>query len=182
MIMRISTMENAVRPVTMALLPLLVLFLLREPVLAQERTSSQGRIEHALWELVGTEVIITYDLIADADKVYDINITLKRLSDGKFGYVPKAVMGAVGTGQRTGLKKEIRWDFRKDVLQDLKGDDYYFEFVVNVSNDEQTSNLWYYIAGGAAMVVTIAAFLVFGKKAAGSTDLPDPPASRPGQQ
>jgi hypothetical protein len=180
--MRVSFIRKALRPITLALLPLLMLFFLREPLLAQDR-GVQGRIEHARWELVGTEVVITYDLIADSDKVFDVNITLKRLSDDKFGFVPKTVKGATGKGVRTGLENEIRWDFRKDVLQELKGDDYYFEFVINVTNETPDNNLWYYIAGGAVMVATVAAFMIFGKKSTtGAVDLPDPPSSRPGQQ
>jgi hypothetical protein len=180
--MLISTIAKALRPISLALLPFLMLFFLRESLLAQER-GMQGRIEHARWEVVGTEVVITYDLIADGDKIYDVNITLKRMSDDRFGFVPKTTTGAVGRGVRAGLKNEIRWDFRKDVLQELRGDDYYFEFVVNITNEASSNNLLYYIAGGVVAIAAVVVFLISGKKTTdGSAELPDPPSTRPGQQ
>jgi hypothetical protein len=179
----ISTISKYLRLVTLFLLPVLMLFFIREPMIAQDRSGAQGRIEHARWELVGTEVVITYDLIADSGRLYDVSITLKRGSDTKFGFVPRSVAGAIGSGVHSGIDNEIRWDFRQDIVQNLAGDDYYFEFVVNVTNQNASGNLWYYIAGGAAVVGTVVAILIFGKKASTteSADLPDPPYVRPGQ-
>jgi hypothetical protein len=169
--------------VTLVLLPVLVLFFIEAPVMAQERSGAQGRIEHARWELVGTEVVITYDLIADSDRLYDVSITLRKASDAKFGFAPRSMTGAVGRGVHSGVDNEIRWDYRKDVLQNLAGDDYYFEFVVNVTNPNSSGGLWYYIAGGAAVVGTVAAILIFGRKASEAEPggLPDPPHVRPEQ-
>lgn len=184
--MRMLTMGRFVRPVTLALLPFLLLFLLDVRLVAQDRAVGQGRIENARWELVGGVVVITYDLLGDARLTYDVRITLTRTGDKDFKIAPVSVTGAIGKGKYAGVKMVIRWDYRKDVPQGLSGDDYAFEFVIQIIKEGGGSNLLYYIAGGLAVVGGAAALLLSGGKAASTTaspsGLPSPPTVRPTSQ
>lgn len=179
--MMISRMGTLARPILgVCLLPLL-LFLLNVPLVAQDRP---GRIEAARWEVSGDVVVITYDLIGDAASTYDVNITLTRENDKNFKIVPVSVKGAIGKGKHAGLKKEIRWEYKKDVPQGLSGDDYVFVFVIQIIKEEEGSNLLYYLAGGAAVVGGAALLVLSGSKKAESaaSGLPNPPVGRPQSQ
>jgi hypothetical protein len=184
--MRILTMGRIVRPVTLALLPFFLLFLLDVRLAAQDRAAGQGRIENARWELVGGVVVITYDLLGDARLTYDVRITLTRTGDKDFKIAPVSVTGAIGKGKYAGVKMVIRWDYKKDVPQGLSGDDYAFEFDIQIVKEEGGSNLLLYLAGGLAVVGGAAALLLGGGKAASTTaspsGLPSPPTVRPTSQ
>lgn len=184
--MRILMMGRIVRPVTLALLPFLLLFLLDVRLVAQDRAAGQGRIENARWEVVSNVVVITYDLIGDAQLTYDVSITLTRAGDRNFKIVPASVTGAIGKGKYAGVRLEIRWDYKKDVPQGLSGDDYAFEFVIQIIKEEGGSNLLLYLAGGLAVVGGAAALLLGGSKATSTTTspsgLPSPPTDRPTSQ
>ncbi len=183
---KMKTMNAMLRPLTAAILPFLLLFLLDVPALAQERQDGKGRIENARWEVAGDVVVITYDLIGDSNLAYDVQVTLTRESNKSFKLVPRAVTGSVGRGKFAGTRMEIRWNYKQDVPQGLEGEDYAFEFVINIVREEGSSNLLYYLGGGALAAGAAAAVLLGGgKKAAATptpTGLPSPPAERPPSQ
>jgi len=164
------------------LLPPLMLFLLHLPLVAQERP---GKIENARWEVSGDVVVITYDLVGNSDLVYDVGIALTRESDKNFRIVPASVSGAIGKGKHAGLKREIRWEYKKDVPQGLSGEDYAFVFDIQIVKEEGGSNLLYYLAGGALVVGGAAVLLLSGSKSSETsapTGLPSPPTARPQNQ
>jgi hypothetical protein len=179
--MRISRMGRLVRPVIMVLLPPLMLLLLNVQLSAQE---VPGKIEHARWEVSGDIVIITYDLVGDTNLTYDVSITLTRESDKNFKIFPVSVTGAIFKGKHAGLRKEIRWQYKKDVPQGLSGDDYAFVFIIQIIKEEGGSNLLYYLGGGALVLGGAAVLLLSGSKNAGVSTpagLPSPPG-RPQNQ
>lgn len=183
--MKIQTMTSMVRPIAAALLPFLVMFLLDAPAFAQEKPGEKGRIENARWQVAGDVVVITYDLVADANLAYEVNITLTRESNKNFRLAPRTVSGAVGRGKFAGIRMEIRWEYKKDVPQGLEGEDYAFEFSINVIKEEGGSNLLYYLGGLGLAGAAAAAVLLGGSKQAASptsTGLPAPPSERPPSQ
>jgi hypothetical protein len=179
--MRISRIARLTRPVIIMLLPPLMSLLLNVQVSAQD---VPGKIENARWEVSGDIVIITYDLIGDTNLTYDVSLTLTRESDKSFKVFPVSVSGAVFKGKHAGIRKEIRWQFKKDVPQGLSGDDYAFVFVIHIIKEEGGSNLLYYLAGGALVAGGAAVLLLSGSKggdATTPTGLPSPPG-RPANQ
>ena len=105
-------MTKFVRPLTAALLPLLLIFLLDVRALGQERQDEKGKIENAEWRLAGEVVVITYDLVSDPNLSYEVRVTLTRESNKSFRLVPRSVTGAVGKGKFAGSRMEIRWEIR----------------------------------------------------------------------
>ncbi len=183
--MKIQTMSTMMRPICAAFLPFLVLYLLDVNALAQERPEDKGRIENARWQMEGDVVVITYDLIGDANISYEVNVTLTRESNKSFRLAPRAVRGAVGKGKFAGMRMEIRWDYKKDVPLGLEGEDYAFEFAINVIKEEGGSNLLYYLGGLGLAGAAAAAVLLGGSKQAASptpAGLPVPPSERPPSQ
>ena len=182
--MKISAMASLQRPITCVLFPAFLLFALELPVVAQEQGRSEGRIENAKWGLAGNVVVITYDLVANSELTFDIGIVLRRESDSNFKLIPRTLSGAIGKGKHAGAGREIRWDYLKDVPGGLQGDDYHFEFAVQIIREEAGSNLWYYLVAGAVVVGGGAAALLGGGKNGSTTTpstsgLPDAPKIRP---
>jgi hypothetical protein len=185
--MKISTMVRITRPVALTILPFLFIFMIGVPVGAQERRNEGGRLENARWRVAGDVVVITYTLIGDSELTYDVSITLTKGSDRSFRIAPRTVSGAIGKGKYAGVGMEIQWEYKKDVAQMLEGDDYAFEFVINVVREERGSNFLYYLMGGLGLVGGVAALVLGGgnkAEAAGPTasGLPNPPAERPPSQ
>jgi len=184
--MKISMMDRIMRPVAATLIVLLMLVLIDIRAVAQERTDGKGRIENAVWTVTGDVVFITYDLIGDASLTYDVAIVLTRERDKSFRIVPKTVSGAVGEGKFAGLRQEIRWEYKKDVLQGLSGDDYQFEFAVNIVKGGGISSTWYYVGGGLVVVGAVVAAVIGGGGGGGGTEtqsgLPSPPTTKPPSQ
>jgi hypothetical protein len=179
--MRISRIGKLARPVIMVLMIPLTLFLLNVQLRAQD---IPGRIENSRWEVSGDIVIITYDLIGDANLTYDVSITLTRESDKNFKIFPVSVTGAIFKGKHAGLRKEIRWQYKNDVPQGLSGNDYVFVFNVQIIKEEGGGNLLYYLAGGAVVIGGAALLLLSGSKNAetSTSGLPNPPTARPTSQ
>jgi hypothetical protein len=180
--MRISRMGTLARPKLRVFLTPLTLFLLNLPLVAQDRP---GRIENARWGVSGDVVVITFDLVGNSDLTYDVSITLTRESDKNFKIVPASVTGSIGKGKHAGLRREIRWDFKKDVPQGFSGEDYAFMFSIQIIREEEGSNLLYYLAGGALVAGGAAVFLLSSSKSAeasATAGLPNPPTTRPPNQ
>jgi hypothetical protein len=105
-------------------LPLLLLF-----IAAPVRSGSRRdviRVERVTPAFVNDVVIISYDLIAPPEDKYEVSLILRRESDRAFRFIPKTVGGDIGKGKFAGDSREIRWRYKQDAPQGLKGNDYYF--------------------------------------------------------
>lgn len=134
------------------------------------------RIENIDWKVEGDVVLITYDLIASSEELYRVDLVLKNEKDASFRYVPEQTSGAIGEGEFGGVRRVIRWEYRKDVPEGFSGDGYYFEITVESIHGMSP---WVYVAGGVA-VVGGAAILLLGKSGGtlppkNGKQLPDPP-------
>lgn len=170
------------RPLIFILLPAFLLLMIGPPVAAQDQQKGEGRIENARWLLDCDVVVITYDLVANPELVYDVNIVLKRESIKDFKLVPKSVSGDVGKGKFAGTKRVIRWEYKKDMGDVLKGDDYHFEFAV--FKEEGINTVWYYVIAGVVGGGAAASLLFKTKPASGSggssaVELPAAPSIQP---
>jgi hypothetical protein len=157
------------------------------PALAQDPQKAQVRIENGHWALEGDIVIITYDLPADPELTYDVGVVLTRESDANFRVVPKTVAGAIGKGKFAGLKKEIRWDYKKDITAGLTADDYQFDFSIQVVK-EGSGTIWYILGVGLLGAGGAVAYQFLKNKDTGGdgistpSGLPDAPRVRPSGQ
>lgn len=186
--MNILTMTRLIRPVSAAILPFLLIFLVDVHLFGQEKQEGKGKVENAQWKVAGDVVVITYDLVSDPALQYEVHVTLTRESNRNFKLVPKSATGAIGKGKFAGSRMEIRWEYMKDVPEGLEGDDYVFEFVINVIREEGGGSNWIYYVGGVGLAGVAAAVLLGGKKeSTGTTNgttgqLPAPPYQRPPSQ
>lgn len=180
--MKIMTIRKIARPVTAVLIPLLAMYTLGNPVAAQERPGEKGRLENFLWHVEGNVAVITYDLLGDPAVTYDVSITLRRLSDTGFQVIPRSLTGSIGKGKFAGRGREIRWEFKQDVSQELEGSDYVFDLEINIVQEWWGGNTLYYVAAGLGVAGGVAAILLGGKKGdsgAGVPGLPNPPLDIP---
>jgi hypothetical protein len=122
------------------------------------------------FELQGDNIVIYYDLDADPDEEYEVQVFLLRESDQSFKYVPKFVSGDVGEGKFAGEKKKIVWEILKEFPDGLEGEDYYFEIIA----EETGSSVIYYV-GAALLAAGGAAALLLG---GGDKETPSPEVNR----
>ncbi len=138
----------------------------------------EGRIENARWRIEGNVVVITYDLIADANLEYEVKVVLRRQNSVVFQLVPRTVAGAVGKGKFAGTNRVIRWEYQKDVQQGLYGDDYYFE--ITALPRVPGSGAWL-ISGLLVVGGGVVAYFLFKPEPNNGepSGLPEPPKSWP---
>jgi len=149
---------------------------------AQEKSPEEIRLTNLDWSTAGNAVVISYDLIAPPEDSYEVSVVVLREDDRTFKLVPKSLTGHVGKGKYAGQSRQIRWAYRQDVPQGLRGDRYYFEIHVY---PVQGTSPWLYVGLGAvAAAGGAAAILLTSKKeepgGTGQAELPAPP-SRPNQ-
>ena len=159
-------------------LPLLLL-LLDGPAMARALRQDEVRIGNVSWKVDGDKIIITYKLEGPQDKDYTVHLVFLREKDVSFKVEVKSATGAIGEGKFSGQSNEVRWDYKKDISQDLQGDDFYVEVSAEpVSAGGGGSTLLFVGLGAAAIGGAIV--LLGGKKSdggdgGGQTELPTPP-------
>lgn len=123
-------------------------------------------------------VIVTYDLIGEQEKQYEVVLQISASGGETFDYEPKAVSGDVGEDVRPGSGKEIRWRYREDFPDGLPRNLRY-----RVQVEEDSGNGWWYALGGAVIVgggATAAAVLtglIGGDDGGGYPAPPAPPGN-----
>jgi hypothetical protein len=103
----------------------------------------------------GDVVFISYELEVPADETYIVELVLLKESDPSFNVHPTNVSGEVGEVTKTGPKRLIRWEYKKDFPTGFRGEDYYFR--IDVSPSGHFPWLW---TGLGTLAVGTAAFVL----------------------
>jgi hypothetical protein len=149
---------------------------------AQARLGEEIGFINEVWEVHGDTALIHYDLLVPDGKTAYIEVVLRRRNDPQWSVIPTSLSGDCGSGVSGGPHKEIRWKFFWDCTPEmLAGDDFYFELVPKL--EESRTDLWYYVAGGAAILAATVLGLPKGTAATAPAahGLPYPPVIRPTQ-
>jgi hypothetical protein len=173
--MTLQTISRYERPVSLGLLPFLLMLLLWTPLPAQDEFS-EGHTSNVKWSTRGDIIVINYDLTGAPESKFEVSLVMRRENDTSFAVVPRTIEGDVGGGIAAGTDREAQWYYRRDYPLGFSGKGYYFE--VQVKKIEQHSNLIYYIAGAAAVVGGIVAIIASKNQPSGPPppgDLPYPP-------
>lgn len=164
----------------MFLLPLILFVAAFGPMTAcaQDVTDVPSYLRNERFRVLGETAIITYELVAQRDKVFNVSVELRRLADEAFVRRPVSLSGAVGRVVPTVGIQEIRWAYKKDYPDGFQGSDYYFQIVAEEIVAEKSSDWWKYALGGAGLVVGIVYAVTASKTVAeppAVPTLPDPP-------
>ena len=161
-------------PVT-ALLAGLVLMLAPITLLASDRDPGQPHATNVDWVMDGEQMVISYDLIGEANTRYVVDLALRRRGDPEFRVVPVHVIGDVGEGKFAGPGRVVRWQVAEDLGGLPKGDD----FLVEVLIDEPSELPWFLVVVGVAVTSATVYSLVQNGEEVGPppiSELPAPPA------
>ena len=126
----------------------------------------------------GDVVEIYYDLVASADQVYTVNLTLKKRFDKTYDYKPASISGDAGSAVVPGENRRITWKLSNEFPKGLPGEDCFF--IVDVTGGSArprgiSTTVW--IIGGAAVLGGVLAAVLLGSK--GNKDIPPPTTSFP---
>jgi hypothetical protein len=110
---------------------------------------------------------IYYYINGSQDDEFEVSLVLVRESDPNFRIIPRHIMGKIGVGSFSGKNNSIVWNYKQDILKDLKGNDYRFDLTVR--KIEQSSFPWAWVGIGAAAGGAAAVLLLGGKN---SVDTP----------
>ena len=156
------------------LLGALLLVLGPVPLLASDVPVRQLRVKNVDWVLDGKEMVISYDLVGDPNKVYLVDVALCRVGDPDFRIVPVRASGDLGEGMFAGAGRSVRWEIQQDLGGLPEGDD----FVVEVRVDEADELPWFLVVVGVAVGgATIYSLVQNGQEVAPPPiqELPGPP-------
>ena len=175
--MMIKRIHNRRLPILSMLSVPLALFLLQVPMEAQEKPS----VRNVNLEIREDIAIITYDLIASFSETYEVNAALIKEGDASFRIPVKNATGDIGKGKFAGLKREIRWEWRKDLPKDFAGGtEYSIEISPSLVSEGGGSWLWYVlIAGAVAGGIVVATSKKSTDTNVTITPLPTSPPARP---
>jgi hypothetical protein len=122
------------------------------------RSVENVKVLNVRFEIVGTKIVVRYDLEGEANKDYTVKIILRREHNQSFLHIPKSVAGEIGEGRFAGQNRQVTWDVLKEFPQGLEGDDYYFVIEVEIVSSG-ISPLWY-IGGGVGIVGGVVGYLL----------------------
>jgi hypothetical protein len=162
------------RVITLAVTPIVFLFLLDFTIYAQDDTGGNRNISNIKWSEKGDIITVTYDLNGSADVPYTINAVMKRDDNPEFSVTPVTVEGDYGKGVIPGISRSFRWYFRSDYPQGIQDGGYYFQ----VTGEPTSSKTWiYYAIGGTALTAGIIALITSGGQSNPTPviELPSPP-------
>ena len=136
------------------ILVILVILLAVRHVSAQEKMS-------ATFESLDNKIQISYEFQGEADKEYEIKVTLKRSSLSTYNYIPAALSGDVGKGKYANKKNLVVWNLTSKEIETLTDTDYFFEIT---AIEVKGGIPWYYYVGTAVVGGGAAAVLLMKKK------------------
>jgi|SRR3989339_812145 len=136
------------------ILVILVILLAVRHVSAQEKMS-------ATFESLDNKIQISYEFQGEADKEYEIKVTLKRSSLSTYNYIPAALSGDVGKGKYANKKNLVVWNLTSKEIETLTDTDYFFEIT---AIEVKGGIPWYYYVGTAVLGGGAAAVLLMKKK------------------
>lgn len=116
------------------------------------------KVLNVRFEIVGTKIVVQYDLEGEANKDYKVKVILRRERNQSFLHIPQSVAGEIGEGPFAGQNRQVTWDFLREFPQGLEGDDFYFVIEVELISSG-ISPLWY-IGGGVGIVGGVVGYLL----------------------
>jgi uncharacterized membrane protein YgcG len=132
------------------------------PLSAQVLPEGSNRIENIRVQINGrSSVYIDYDLIGPTDQTFKVSLTMRKVADTTFTYVPQNVAGDIGANVFPGRNNRIVWSLAKEFPDGIREGEYTFEFGLN-SGQDSTGGIStpVLIAGGAALVGGILALIL----------------------
>ena len=136
------------------ILVILVILLAVRYVSAQQKMS-------ATFASLDNKIQISYEFQGEADKEYEIKVTLKRSSSSTYNYIPAALTGNVGKGKYANKKNLVVWNLTSKEIETLTDTDYFFEIT---AIEVKGGIPWYYYVGTAVVGGGAAAVLLMKKK------------------
>lgn len=97
------------------------------------------------------EIVITYDLLGELDKKYDITINLLMAGNQDFSVEVKTAYGDLGSAIKPGINKKVTWQIFNDYKNIVEGATYLF--AMDTEESSGGSTWYYYVLGGAAAAV-----------------------------
>lgn len=167
--------------ICLLILPLCI-FLLDLPLEARPRFQDKPEVRNISLELQEEIAIISYDLVAPFGESYEVTAALVKDNDPSFRVEVKSATGDIGTGKFAGFKRQIQWQWKKDLPKDFAGGTGYSVEVSAIQVNGGGSSWLYYVLGGA--LIAGGAFAFAGKKSGSNqepvtTPLPSSPPGRP---
>ncbi|HUI63635.1 MAG TPA: hypothetical protein VL126_02245 [Bacteroidota bacterium] len=175
--MSIQTFDSYRRSLGILLVGTMLVALADVPALARPAGEGAIRVNNQDVRVEGDVVLVSYELEAAAGESYAVELVLLREGDPTFRLVPSSVSGDVGEVKATPGKRLIRWEYKKDASQALRGDDYYFRIEVSRSGGGVP---WLWVGLGTAAVAGVVVAVMGGKSPASTPatqtqELPLPP-------
>jgi hypothetical protein len=180
--MSIRKINEHRRPIIVATIVPLIVFLLGLPLEAKPAFQGEGLVRNTHLEIEKDIAIITYDLVAKFGETYEVIAVLVKEGDPKFRIPLKSATGDIGEGKFAGNNRRIQWDFRKDLPKDFTGGPEYSVEVTAKLVEEGGGSWVYYILGGALIaggVVVLVGGKKSGEQSTVSTPLPSTPPGKP---
>ncbi len=161
----------------------LLCFLLEVPVQASPRYQEKPKVQNVSLEIRQDIAIITYDLLSSDTDSYEVSAALVKEGDSNFRIPVRSATGDIGKGKFAGTRRQIQWEWRKDLPKNFTGGSEYSVEVSATRIEGGGGSSWlYYVLGGALIaggVVVLAGGKKAGAESVSTSPLPTSPPGRP---
>jgi len=95
--------------------------LLSNPSVARQQYQENPKAQNVNWDFRGDVCIITYDLPAPLDAMFEVSAAVVKQGDPNYRVPVKSATGDIGKGNFAGMNRQIRWEYRNDLPPDFTG-------------------------------------------------------------
>ncbi len=178
--MSILTLHKHCRVIVSLIAIPLLLLIVGVPELALARFQGKPEVRNINLELKEEIAIITYDLIGQVSETYQVSAALVKEGDPSYRITVKSATGDIGKGKFAGVRRQIQWEWRKDVPKDFTGgSEYSIELLATPVEEEGGGSWLYYVLGGVLIAGGAIAYVTIIKPQSETSTMPAPPSSKP---
>lgn len=152
----IESLSHSRRILSVLLIPSILLLAMASSM--QGQTATGPKVHNADWNIVGDEIVVTYDLVGTEQGDYQVDVTFLNEANKSVRIPLKNARGDIGTVRGPAAGKTITWSYKNDIPATMYGEGFYFGFEIGFKGTGEKSGISF---GGVILLLGLAGFVVF---------------------
>jgi len=152
----IQSLSRSKRILSLLLIPSILLLAMASSM--QGQTATGPKVRNADWNIVGDEIVVTYDLVGTEQGDYQVDVTFLNESNKSVRIPLKNARGDIGTVRGPAAGKTITWSYKNDIPATMYGEGFYLGFEIGFKGTGEKSGISF---DGVILLLGLVGFVVF---------------------
>ncbi|HLE31401.1 MAG TPA: hypothetical protein VJB38_02200 [Bacteroidota bacterium] len=152
----IQSLSRSKRILSLLLIPSILLLAMASSM--QGQTATEPNVRNADWNIVGDEIVVTYDLVGTEQGDYQVEVTFLNEANKSVRIPLKNARGDIGTVRGPAAGKTITWSYKNDIPATMYGEGFYLGFEIGFKGTGEKSGISF---GGILLLVGLLGALFY---------------------